>query len=221
MLFSGPHPTTVEAVSEPGSSQHYDTSLKRAKCQASGKADGQLQARTHRIMSLTVVTGMHLEGLTLAPPGGGGKPLTSRLHLSVAPGQSLLIVGPSGCGKSSLLRAIAGAWGIYVNTTGGMVFDSQRDSQRLNILNRSSWGSLPFAAASSVPSLVHRKKCQATLHVRRHKCACKRSENLLYRRPTQLTCAVLSQDAAVKDVFVVVATARALLHRGLVRRAVR
>lgn len=110
----------------------------------------------HRIISLIVVTGMHLEGLTLAPPGGGGKPLTSRLHLSVAPGQSLLIVGPSGCGKSSLLRAIAGAWEISVNTTGGMVFDSQRDSQRLNILNCSSWGSLPLAAASSAPSRVHR-----------------------------------------------------------------
>ena len=52
--------------------------------------------------------GLHLEGLTLAPPGGG-KPLTAALHASIGPGQSLLVVGPSGCGKSSLLRAIAGA----------------------------------------------------------------------------------------------------------------
>ncbi|BBN07121.1 vitamin B12/bleomycin/antimicrobial peptide transport system ATP-binding/permease protein [Marchantia polymorpha subsp. ruderalis] len=32
------------------------------------------------------------------------------LNVSLAPGETLLVMGPSGCGKSSLLRAIAGLW---------------------------------------------------------------------------------------------------------------
>ncbi|KAL2630011.1 hypothetical protein R1flu_014697 [Riccia fluitans] len=32
------------------------------------------------------------------------------LNVSLAPGETLLIMGPSGCGKSSLLRAVAGLW---------------------------------------------------------------------------------------------------------------
>ncbi|KAI8468733.1 MAG: hypothetical protein J3K34DRAFT_522735 [Monoraphidium minutum] len=58
--------------------------------------------------------GLEVRGLTVAVPGGGGGArrhmVADGLDLSLARGDSLLIVGPSGCGKSSLLRVLAGLW---------------------------------------------------------------------------------------------------------------
>jgi ABC transporter len=84
---------------------HWDSSP-IAETHWEGRA--AVHIRTPETVICGCCAGLHLEGLTLAPPGGG-KPLTAALHASIGPGQSLLVVGPSGCGKSSLLRAVAGA----------------------------------------------------------------------------------------------------------------
>jgi len=39
-----------------------------------------------------------------------GEPLAAARHISLAPGDRILITGPSGAGKSTLFRAIAGIW---------------------------------------------------------------------------------------------------------------
>lgn len=52
---------------------------------------------------------LSLEHLSVLTPGGE-RTLLKDCTLTVAPGQSLLIMGPSGAGKSSILRAIAGLW---------------------------------------------------------------------------------------------------------------
>ncbi|HEX9010601.1 MAG TPA: ATP-binding cassette domain-containing protein [Holophagaceae bacterium] len=44
----------------------------------------------------------------LALDAPDGRPLFAGLHLSVEPGENLLVLGPGGCGKSQLLRALAG-----------------------------------------------------------------------------------------------------------------
>ncbi|CAM6096254.1 unnamed protein product [Calypogeia fissa] len=53
--------------------------------------------------------GLQLKDLSVATPDTRTL-LIKDLNLSLAPGESLLVMGPSGCGKSSLLRAIAGLW---------------------------------------------------------------------------------------------------------------
>ncbi|NYG34261.1 ABC transporter ATP-binding protein/permease [Sphaerotilus montanus] len=49
-----------------------------------------------------------LRGLSVMRPDG--QPLTRDLHLTLSPGQALLIRGPSGSGKTTLLRTLAGLW---------------------------------------------------------------------------------------------------------------
>jgi vitamin B12/bleomycin/antimicrobial peptide transport system ATP-binding/permease protein len=39
-----------------------------------------------------------------------GEPLVDAAHITVAPGERVLVTGPSGAGKSTLFRAIAGIW---------------------------------------------------------------------------------------------------------------
>ena len=53
-------------------------------------------------------SGLHLSHLSLQTPAG--KPLLSKLDLTLQTGDALLIRGPSGSGKTTLLRAIAGLW---------------------------------------------------------------------------------------------------------------
>ncbi|AFZ33396.1 ABC transporter domain-containing protein (plasmid) [Gloeocapsa sp. PCC 7428] len=57
----------------------------------------------------TISTDITIKHLTLITPDTN-KLLLHNLSLTVAPGESLLIVGASGVGKTSLLRAIAGLW---------------------------------------------------------------------------------------------------------------
>ncbi|MBR0673267.1 ATP-binding cassette domain-containing protein [Neoroseomonas soli] len=51
--------------------------------------------------------GLMIEGLTLRAPGAA-RPMLEGLHLSLAPGQAVLLAGPNGAGKTTLLRAILG-----------------------------------------------------------------------------------------------------------------
>jgi ABC-type Fe3+/spermidine/putrescine transport system ATPase subunit len=48
---------------------------------------------------------LHIDSVSKHYPGGGG---VSRIDLSVAEGEMLVLLGPSGCGKTTLLRTIAG-----------------------------------------------------------------------------------------------------------------
>lgn len=51
---------------------------------------------------------LSVSGLNIHLPDG--RQLLSKLNLSLAAGDSLLVTGPSGSGKSTLLRALAGLW---------------------------------------------------------------------------------------------------------------
>eukprot|EP00457_Paulinella_chromatophora_P000427 gb/GEZN01000427.1/.p1 GENE.gb/GEZN01000427.1/~~gb/GEZN01000427.1/.p1 ORF type:complete len:1445 (+),score=226.17 gb/GEZN01000427.1/:111-4337(+) len=61
-------------------------------------------------------------------------PLFMGVNFKVKKGESMCIIGPSGCGKSSLLRVVAGLWGVDKGTivrpkktgAGGMFFLPQR-----------------------------------------------------------------------------------------------
>lgn len=53
------------------------------------------------------MTHLLVEGLAREFPGGA-RPALDGVDLSVAEGESLVLVGPSGCGKSTLLRLVAG-----------------------------------------------------------------------------------------------------------------
>lgn len=58
-----------------------------------------------------------VQDLTLTTPRGE-QTVCRGLTLTLAPGQSLLIVGPSGVGKTSLMRAMAGAAGRWGSANG-------------------------------------------------------------------------------------------------------
>lgn len=60
-------------------------------------------------------TNLSIHQLTLITPDTR-KPLLKNLSVTVATGQSLLIMGASGLGKTSLLRAIAGLWQLGSGT---------------------------------------------------------------------------------------------------------
>lgn len=52
---------------------------------------------------------LHVEGLTVAPPGDN-KPIIQNIRFQMAAGSGLGIIGLSGSGKSTLARALVGAW---------------------------------------------------------------------------------------------------------------
>ena len=60
------------------------------------------------IEPLPLPDGLEIFGLDVSRPDG--QALLRQLHLSLRPGQALLIKGPSGSGKTTLLRALAGLW---------------------------------------------------------------------------------------------------------------
>jgi putative ATP-binding cassette transporter len=72
--------------------------------------------------------GVAVANLDLALPDG--TPIMTGVHLSVAPGEAVLISGPTGIGKSTLIRAIAGIWpfgrGDIRVGTGSSLFLPQR-----------------------------------------------------------------------------------------------
>jgi putative ATP-binding cassette transporter len=72
--------------------------------------------------------GVAVSGLDLSLPDG--TPIMNGVHLSVAPGEAVLISGPTGIGKSTLIRAIAGIWpfgrGDIRVGTGSSLFLPQR-----------------------------------------------------------------------------------------------
>jgi PrtD family type I secretion system ABC transporter len=55
------------------------------------------------------VASLHVEGLTLKPPGVNTIILTD-VNMGLKSGNALAVIGPSGSGKSSLARAIVGVW---------------------------------------------------------------------------------------------------------------
>ncbi len=60
------------------------------------------------IEPLPLPDGLEIFGLDVSRPDG--QAMLRQLHLSLRPGQALLIKGPSGSGKTTLLRALAGLW---------------------------------------------------------------------------------------------------------------
>ncbi|HEY2632691.1 MAG TPA: thiol reductant ABC exporter subunit CydD [Solirubrobacteraceae bacterium] len=61
--------------------------------------------RTH--VPNPALTGIAIEGLTIAYPGRG-EPAVQDFSLTVEPGETVALAGPSGCGKSSVLSVLLG-----------------------------------------------------------------------------------------------------------------
>ncbi len=61
---------------------------------------------THQTLPTLATSGLHLERVSFAYPGG--QPLFQNLSLHFAPTGLSLVIGPSGCGKTTLARLLAG-----------------------------------------------------------------------------------------------------------------
>jgi putative ATP-binding cassette transporter len=70
--------------------------------------DAALKQPAVEILPRAGASGIAVEHLNVRLPNG--EPLVDAAHVSLSPGERVLVTGPSGAGKSTLFRALAGIW---------------------------------------------------------------------------------------------------------------
>jgi multiple sugar transport system ATP-binding protein len=113
-------------------------------------------------MTATILTrkaaGVRLDGVSKR--FRGGVVAADNVHLTVDPGEFIVLVGPSGCGKSTLLRMVAG----LEEVTGGRVYIGDRDVT--NQLPQERDVAMVFQSYALYPRMTVRKNMGFGLRMR-------------------------------------------------------